>query len=63
MAASTALRKRLWRPCGMPEVDRVLAHPAMRDWEQQALAWAMKKNVELVQLADNFMPFRWIVVK
>ena len=21
---------------------------------QQALAWAMKKNVELVQLADNF---------
>jgi len=30
---------------------------------QQALAWAMKKNVELVQLADNFMPFRWIVVK
>jgi len=30
---------------------------------QQALAWAMKKNVELVQLADNFMPFKWIVVK
>ena len=30
---------------------------------QQALAWAMKKNVELVQLPDNFMPFRWIVVK
>jgi peptide/nickel transport system substrate-binding protein len=30
---------------------------------QQALAWAMKKNVELTQLPDNFMPFRWIVVK
>ena len=30
---------------------------------QQALAWAMKKNVELVQLADNFMPFKYIVVK
>ena len=30
---------------------------------QQALAWAMKKNVELVQLPDNFMPFKWIVVK
>jgi peptide/nickel transport system substrate-binding protein len=29
---------------------------------QQALAWAMKKNVELVQLPDNFMPFRWIRV-
>ncbi len=30
---------------------------------QQALAWAMKKNVELVQLPDNFMPFRYITVK
>ncbi len=30
---------------------------------QQALAWAMKKNVSLVQLADNFMPFKYIVVK
>jgi peptide/nickel transport system substrate-binding protein len=30
---------------------------------QQALAWAMKKNVSLVQLADNFMPFKWINVK
>ncbi|MBK6863156.1 MAG: ABC transporter substrate-binding protein [Ideonella sp.] len=30
---------------------------------QQALAWAMKKNVELVQLADNNMPYRWITVK
>jgi peptide/nickel transport system substrate-binding protein len=29
---------------------------------QQALAWAMKKNVSLVQLADNFMPFKYIVV-
>ena len=30
---------------------------------QQALAWAMKKNVSLVQLPDNFMPFKWINVK
>ena len=30
---------------------------------QQALAWAMKKNVDLVQLADNFMPFKWVTVK
>jgi len=30
---------------------------------QQALAWSMKKNVTLVQLADNFMPFKWISVK
>ena len=30
---------------------------------QQALAWAMKRNVELTQLPDNFMPYRWIVVK
>jgi peptide/nickel transport system substrate-binding protein len=24
---------------------------------QQALAWGVRKNVDLVQLADNFMPF------
>lgn len=30
---------------------------------QQALAWAMKKNVTVVQLADNFMPFKWVTVK
>ena len=30
---------------------------------QQSLAWAMKKNVDLVQLADNNMPFRWVTVK
>ncbi len=30
---------------------------------QQALAWAMKKNVDLVQLPDNFMPYRYITVK
>jgi peptide/nickel transport system substrate-binding protein len=30
---------------------------------QQALAWAMKKNVSLVQLPDNFMPFKYISVK
>ena len=30
---------------------------------QQALAWAMKKNVDVVQLADNFMPLKWVSVK
>ncbi|MCX7660044.1 ABC transporter substrate-binding protein [Caldimonas sp.] len=30
---------------------------------QQALAWAMKSNIDLVQLADNFMPFKYIHVK
>jgi len=30
---------------------------------QQALAWAMKKSVSLVQLADNFMPLKYVVVK
>jgi peptide/nickel transport system substrate-binding protein len=30
---------------------------------QQALAWAMKKNVELVQLADNYMPLKWVTLK
>ena len=30
---------------------------------QQALAWGMKKNVDLTQLPDNFMPYRWITVK
>jgi peptide/nickel transport system substrate-binding protein len=30
---------------------------------QQALAWGVSKKVDLVQLADNFMPFKWISVK
>ncbi|MCE2970119.1 MAG: ABC transporter substrate-binding protein [Burkholderiales bacterium] len=30
---------------------------------QQALAWAMKRNIELVQLADNYMFLKWVVVK
>ncbi len=30
---------------------------------QQALAWGMKKNVDLVQLADNVMNLKWTVVK
>ncbi|MDR7094396.1 ABC transporter substrate-binding protein [Hydrogenophaga laconesensis] len=30
---------------------------------QQALAWGVANNVELVQLADNFMPFRFMSVK
>ena len=29
---------------------------------QQALAWAMKKNIELVQLADNTNQLKWTVV-
>ncbi len=29
---------------------------------QQALAWGMKKSISLVQLADNFMPLKWVVV-
>jgi peptide/nickel transport system substrate-binding protein len=27
---------------------------------QQALAWGVNKKVKLVQLADNFMYFKWI---
>jgi peptide/nickel transport system substrate-binding protein len=30
---------------------------------QQALAWGISKKVDLVQLADNFMPFKWMSVK
>ena len=30
---------------------------------QQALAWAMKKTVKMVQLADNQMPYKWVTVK
>ncbi|HSV69572.1 MAG TPA: ABC transporter substrate-binding protein [Methylibium sp.] len=30
---------------------------------QQALAWAMKQSIQLVQLPDNYMPYKWIVVK
>ncbi len=30
---------------------------------QQALAWGMKKNVELVQLPDNFFFWKWVSVK
>jgi peptide/nickel transport system substrate-binding protein len=30
---------------------------------QQALAWGMKKTVNLVQLADNFNPFKYVVIK
>lgn len=29
---------------------------------QQSLAWGVSKKVKLVQLADNFMPFKWITV-
>ncbi len=30
---------------------------------QQALAWAMKRNIDLVQLADNYMFLKWVNVK
>src|SRR4029079_16066653 len=30
---------------------------------QQALAWGVKKNIELVQLADNINKLKWTVVK
>src|SRR5438876_12265860 len=30
---------------------------------QQALAWGMKKNVDLLQLADNINLLKWVVVK
>jgi len=30
---------------------------------KQALAWGLSKKVELVQLADNFMPYKWISIK
>jgi len=30
---------------------------------QQSLAWGVSKKVELVQLADNFMHFKWISIK
>ena len=29
---------------------------------QQALAWGVSKKVKLVQLADNFMPFKWMSI-
>ncbi|HRO58889.1 MAG TPA: ABC transporter substrate-binding protein [Burkholderiaceae bacterium] len=29
---------------------------------QQALAWGTRKNVSLVQLADNFNPYKWVVI-
>ena len=30
---------------------------------QQALAWGISKKVKLVQMADNYMPFKWITVQ
>ncbi|MFN3376251.1 MAG: ABC transporter substrate-binding protein [Burkholderiaceae bacterium] len=29
---------------------------------QQSLAWGVSKKVKLVQLADNFMPFKWMSI-
>ncbi|MEJ8820634.1 ABC transporter substrate-binding protein [Variovorax humicola] len=30
---------------------------------QQTLAWGVSKKVELTQMADNYMPFKWMTVK
>jgi peptide/nickel transport system substrate-binding protein len=30
---------------------------------QQALAWAAKKNIQLIQMADNYNFLKWVVVK
>jgi peptide/nickel transport system substrate-binding protein len=30
---------------------------------QQALSWGISKKVDLVQAADNFMPFKWMSIK
>ncbi len=30
---------------------------------QQVLAWAARSNIELVQLADNYFPLRFVQVK
>ena len=30
---------------------------------QQALAWGVSKKVSVVQMADNFMFFKWMSVK
>ncbi len=30
---------------------------------QQALAWGVSKKVKLVQMADNFMPFKWMSIQ
>ena len=30
---------------------------------QQALAWAMKRNIDLVQRADNYMFIKWVSIK
>jgi peptide/nickel transport system substrate-binding protein len=30
---------------------------------QQTLAWGVSKKVELTQMADNYMPFKWMSVK
>ena len=30
---------------------------------QQTLAWGVSKKVELTQMADNYMPFKWMSIK
>ncbi len=30
---------------------------------QQALAWGVNKKIDLVQLGDNYMPFKWMSIK
>lgn len=39
--------------------DNVVALPL----HQQVIVWAVKKNVELAQPADNFFPYRFVQVK
>jgi peptide/nickel transport system substrate-binding protein len=55
-----------------PEARQAAIHEAFRlhqddvghiPLHQQALAWVAKKNIELAQPADNFMPFKYVVVK
>ena len=30
---------------------------------QQTLAWGVSKKVSLTQMADNYMPFKWMSIK
>jgi peptide/nickel transport system substrate-binding protein len=39
------------------------AHIGHLPLHQQALAWGVSNKVKLVQLADNFMPFKWMSVQ
>ena len=30
---------------------------------QQFMSWGVSKNIDLVQMSDGFMPFKWMTVK